>query len=162
MSDSSDGGNVVEILTPAQRERELLQLRLSGVSVAELSRRYRLTDRAVLKAIDKQLPALDATTRARYLKQSIATLDLLQSWWTGEAKRSPTACGLLLKILDQRAQLLGLQAPLRLDPIQVVNAASAPESSTAALLRELDRIAGERAQGGPVIEAEAEPEPPAA
>jgi hypothetical protein len=120
----------VEIRSPGERDAQFLQLRLAGVSIGTIAHRYKVRERVVLKALDKLLPTLDAATRARYLRESLGTLDMLQSWWTSEAKRSATACSLVLKIQEQRSTLLGLNAPIRLDPIQVVAAAAPEESST--------------------------------
>lgn len=150
---------VVEILAPIERDQAILQLRLSGVSVARLARQYHLTERAVCRILDKLLPVITPETRARYLRESLGTLDQLQSWWTADARSSPAAAGLLLKIQEQRSTLLGLNAPMRLDPIQIV-AAATPErgSSTQDMLDALNRIVRERerksaaTENGAVIE----------
>jgi hypothetical protein len=146
MSDGNNGNNVVDILPQAQRDEQILTLRLSGVSVAQIGKKYRLSDKAVLRVIDKLLPTLSAASRARYLQTSIATLDLLQSWWTAEARTWTAACSLVLRICEQRNQLLGLFAPVRVGPIEIVNAAQPqPEGgSTQELIDALERISRER------------------
>jgi DNA-binding NarL/FixJ family response regulator len=64
----SESNNVVDI---RERDQQILQLRLSGVSIPQIAKRYRLTDKAVVRAIDKLLPTLDVATRARYLKETL-------------------------------------------------------------------------------------------
>jgi hypothetical protein len=138
------------------------------VSVPQIGKQYRLTDKAVVKVLEKLLPTLDVATRARYLRESLGTLDMLQAWWTGQARTSAVAAGLVLKIQERRSALLGLDMPVRLD-LQVLQAGDRPqEGSTEALLEQLHRIARERPSGLRRIEAaldagvEPSPDPPAA
>jgi hypothetical protein len=157
----SDSSNVVEILTPADRDRRVLQLKIAGASVRAIGRQFRMTDKAVLAAVDRGLPTLDSVARARIFKTDLATLDQLQSYWFAQSKNSPIAANIVLRILERRAQLLGLDSPIRLDPIQIVSNGQPPEGSTEALLAALNAIARER----PARQIEAEVEasgPPAA
>jgi hypothetical protein len=159
----AENGSDVEALESAERDQQILQLKLSGVSTKQIGKRFHLSDRAVASALDRVLPQLDSVERARYWKASVATLDMLQSWWTAEAKSSPAACTLLLKILEQRSMLLGIQAPVKLD-LQLAASAEPTQTSTQLLVAALDRIAAEGSPGGlqPAdVEAEQPPEPPA-
>jgi len=142
----SNGGDVVEFLTPADRDQRVMQLRLAGVSIRAIGKEFKLTDRAVISALDRALPVVTAVTRARYLRETLATYDYLQTCWYLQAKSSTSAAALVMEISKRRAQLLGLDAPqhVRLDPVQLVAGGKPDENSTEALLRELNRIAGER------------------
>jgi hypothetical protein len=117
----------------------------------------------VIEALERALPTVDASYRSRVFREEIARLDQLQSWWHNAARTSASAAAILLKIAERWAMMLGLDAAqhTRMDPVQVVAGDRADEGSTARLILELDRIANERKSGGPVIEAEAEAEPPA-
>ena len=142
-SADSDSGNIVEILTQSERDQRILQLRLAGVAVRRIGKQFRMSDKSVLAALDRTLPAVDAVSRARLFKQDLATLDQLQAWWFAQAKTSPTAAGIVLKILERRSQMCGLDAPVRLDPIQITTGGKPQQSSTAQLLAALDAIAKE-------------------
>ena len=137
---------------PAERDMEILQLKLSGASTKQICKRFNMRDRAVGAALDRVLPSLSEIERARYWRSSVATLDRLQLSWTALAQTSPVACGLLLRILDQRALLLGINAPARLDLQLVVDGPA--ETSTTVLLNALNAIANERPAGGPVFEGD--------
>jgi hypothetical protein len=160
---TSNGGNGVELISPDDLDRKVLALRLAGVSIRKVGRELKLTDKQVLASLDRGLPRLDGPARSRYLRESLAQLDELQSWWHTAARTSATAAAIVLKVNERRGALLGLDAPahLRLDPVRIVAGAEPQESSTEALPRELDRIAAERPAGGLQSEADPPPAPPA-
>jgi hypothetical protein len=159
---SDDTSNVVQILGPSERDAQVLALRLAGHSIRKIAVEFRMTDKAILESLDRSLPCLDASTRARYLRESLAELDELKSWWHARAKESASAAAIVLKIGERRSALLGLDAAQtsRMDPVQVVEEAAPSESSSSALLRELNRIAGERPARSVVVD-EHEATPPA-
>jgi hypothetical protein len=139
---SSDSANVVTFQTAAERDREILQLRLAGISISQIARRYRCKEKTVVAALDAQLPLLDNETRFRYLREAVSQLDQLTAWWWTAAKTSATATNIILKINEQRAQLLGLNAPAKIDLVRVNEAP--PPMSTEELLSALNRIAAEQ------------------
>jgi hypothetical protein len=160
----SDNGNVIDITAPAERDAKILALRLAGVSIRQIAHEFKMTTAAVLEALDRTLPHLDAHTRARYLRESLAELDQLLSWWHMRAKDSAAAAHIVLKIAERRACMLGLDTPSNLR-IEIIGqqTADAP-NSTAQLLAALDAVANERPPLKLVAEAEApgepEPDPP--
>ena len=116
MTDSADsgGGNVVEMITRDELDQRVLKLRSAGLSVRRLGREVGLTERQVLEALDRSLPALDAGTRARLFREDLSRLDDLMIHWWGQARAgSATATALVLKIMERRAQLTGSNLPWR-------------------------------------------------
>ena len=116
---------------------------------------------AVLASLDKSLPFLDESTRARYLRETLAELDQLKSWWHLRAKESAAAAAIVLKISERRAMLLGLDQPAH-TRVEIIGRQTADQpNSTALLIAELDRIANERPVGNGAAH-EGEGDPPAA
>jgi hypothetical protein len=150
----SGSGNVVTFQTTAQRDREILQLRLAGIGISQLAHRFRCKERTIIAALNNQLPQLDNETRFRYLRESVSQLDQLMSWWWPKAKDQPAAASLCLKINEQRAQLLGIGAPVKVDVVRIGD--EPPQTSTEELLTALKRIADEGA-GSKMIEHEPSP-----
>jgi hypothetical protein len=153
MSDSNNG-NVVEIQT---RDQLIMQARLKGESVAVIAKRHKVQERVVLSILDKLLPTLSSSTRAQYLRLSISQLDALSAYWWERAETSPTAATLVLKINESRRQLLGLDAPTRLDLVQILSSAKPEQTSTDELLDALNRIANEKSVSGLQLEHESDP-----
>jgi hypothetical protein len=157
---SDDGTNIIELTAPGQRDAKILALRLAGISVRKIAAEFRMNDAAVLESLDRSLPCLDAHTRARYLRESLAELDELKSWWHVRAKDSAAAAAIVLKIAERRACMLGLDAPAA-QRVEIITSQSGDQTnSTQALIDQLQVIAAERPQPRLVHEApEAPPEP---
>jgi hypothetical protein len=167
---SEENGNVTQLLTPAARDQQMLQLRLAGVSIGVIAQRFKVRPKKVLDALDALLPELNNETRARYMRESIAALDTLASWWWGQAKTSMGAAALCLKIQERRASLLGLDTPAHVKVDLVTEGAGPQQTSTEELLAALNRIASEpplKLKYDPAIDPaldrhELDPDPPAA
>jgi hypothetical protein len=156
--------NVVELTTPSERDQQVVALRLAGVNLARIAREVGLGGtKEVIAALERALPTVDAAYRGRILREELARLDQLQSWWYAAAKTSASAAAIVLKIAERRAAMLALDAPqhVRLDPVQVIAGGEPKPSSSEALLRELNRIANERSAGGLATEAEPPSDPAA-
>jgi hypothetical protein len=153
---SDDGTNVIELTSPGQRDAQILALRLAGVSIRKIAAEFKLGDKAVLEALDRTLPCLDATTRARYLRESLAELDQLKSWWSQRAKDSAAAASILLKINERISCTLGLDQPAA-TRVEIITSQSADQTnnSMAQLEAALRAVAAERPQPR-LVEHEAE------
>jgi hypothetical protein len=158
---SDDGTNIFELTAPAERDAKILALRLAGVSIRKIGREYKMTDAAVLESLDRSLPCLDAHTRARYLRESLAELDELKSWWHLRAKDSPAAAAIVLKIAERRAAMLGLDQPAA-TRVEIITSQSADSpDSMAQLEAALAAVANERPAARQIEhEAEVAPDPP--
>jgi hypothetical protein len=95
------------------------------------------------------------TLRQRTILMELERLDAMQkAHYASAVQGAVPATVCVLKIMERRAKLLGLDAPVRIDdPLRSDESESG--SDTAALLRELERIAMERGAKGAVIEGEA-------
>jgi hypothetical protein len=126
-------------------DQHILQRHLDGLSIRRIAREFRMSDRAVNEALDRALPPLDAGLRQRLYRADLARLEELLGYWQAKAlEGSATATGLVLKILERRASLTGIDAPINMR-LQVIEQTSEQEpTSTEALLAEFNRIAEER------------------
>jgi hypothetical protein len=161
MTDTSNTGTNVVALHDDNLDRRVLKARLNGTSVNQLSKKFRVSTKVILSSLDRALPAIDATTRARIFREDLARLDeLLMPWYKAAKEGNATACALTLKILERRAHLTGIDAPEHMR-VELLEQRGAEMTSTERLLFELDRIANERVNRLPeIIEGEVTPAEP--
>lgn len=138
-----------------ERDRKVFQLRLAGVSPRRIADELGCSGEQVEASLLRMTGTPTASLRQRTMLMELERLDALQKAHYAAAVQggtSATVC--VLKIMERRARLLGLDAPTRTDnPLGDGGAHS--ENSTETLLAELDRIAAERGAGdGPIIEGE--------
>ena len=153
MSDTAD----IELMTQAELDQKVVSLRIAGVSLAAISKELNLGGvKEVTAALERGLPVVDASYRARILREELQRLDQLQSWWFVASRTSISAAAITLKIAERRSALLGLDAPQH---VRMVIAEAHPQSSsTEVLLRELNRIAANSpANSSVVLEGRADP-----
>jgi hypothetical protein len=154
--------NVVD-LVPTVDPEAVLQLRYAGLSIRRLSRHFRCSEKVILDALDAALPQLSQATRIRLYREDLGRIDDLFLTYYPLAKQGQgSAAHVCLKLLERKSAMVGHDSPQRLDVHVVAETADAP-GSTAALIRELERIALERSgpADGAVIEHDAEVVPPA-
>src|SRR5215472_6445468 len=103
------------------RDEFILQERLAGRSARSLSKELRCSVGDVDAALDRVLPKLDNAARLRYISLDLNRLDaLLKTFFARAIEKVDAQAGLLVvKILERRALLLGLDSPQKLDIIQV-------------------------------------------
>jgi hypothetical protein len=161
MTDGTDsggsGGNVVA-LRDDDLDASILRQRLAGLSIRRIGKEFKLSDRAVLDALDRALPPLNPEMRTRLFKEDLCRLDELLTHWYAQARNGGAmATQLCIKIMERRSALCGLDAPatMRMEVIQ--HGAAEQPNSTQLLLDQLNRIVAERQQLGElVVETEAE------
>ena len=103
------------------RDDFILQERLSGKSARAISKQLRCTVGEVDAALDRTLPKIDNDARRRYVALDLSRLDeLLKVFFARAIENADAQAGLLVvKILERRALLLGLDSPQKLDIVQV-------------------------------------------
>jgi len=103
------------------RDDFILQERLSGRSARSISKELRCTVGEVNAALDRTLPKIDNDARRRYVALDLSRLDeLLKVFFARAIENVDAQAGLLVvKILERRALLLGLDSPQKLDIVQV-------------------------------------------
>jgi len=103
------------------RDDFILQERLAGRSARSISKELRCTVGEVNAALDRTLPKIDNDARRRYVALDLSRLDeLLKVFFARAIENVDAQAGLLVvKILERRALLLGLDSPQKLDIVQV-------------------------------------------
>jgi len=163
----------------AARDDFILQERLSGRSVRSISKELHCTTAEVDQALDRVLPKIDNNAKLRIIALDLDRLDqLLKTFFTRAMEKVDAQAGLLVvKILERKAALLGLDSPQKLDIVQVQAqkepsghdkikeaimrlANSAPPAQRAAIRRmeELGFEEALRLLGGEVEASDSEPE----
>jgi hypothetical protein len=103
------------------RDDFILQERLSGKSARSISKELRCTVGEVNASLDRTLPKVDNDLRRRYVALDLDRLDgLLETFYKRAIEKVDTQAALcVVKILERRALLLGLDSPQKLDIVQV-------------------------------------------
>jgi transposase-like protein len=103
----------------AEHERQILALLVAGASIAEIARAVEVSTSLVYRV---RLDALRHSTEARDLAaeqlrtQELDRLDRLQrAHWSRALDGHIESSKLVLKIIEQRAKMLGLYAAIRVD-----------------------------------------------
>ena len=103
------------------RDDFVLQERLSGRSARSISKELRCIVGEVNAALDRVLPTLDNAARLRHISLDLHRLDgLLETFSKRAIEKADTQARLcVVKILDRKAALLGLDSPTRVDVVQL-------------------------------------------
>ena len=99
----------------------ILQERLTGRSARSISKELSLTVDEVNASLDRVLPKLDNAARLRHISLDLQRLDeLLKTFLALAIEKEDTQAGLLVvKILERKAAMLGLDSPQKFDVISV-------------------------------------------
>jgi hypothetical protein len=103
------------------RDDFILQERLSGRSARSISKELRCTTADVDASLDRALPKIDNDARRRYVALDLNRLDgLIEVFYKRAIEKVDAQAGLLVvKILERKSAMLGLDSPQKLDIIQV-------------------------------------------
>jgi len=107
------------------RDDFILQERLSGRSARSISKELRCSTTEIDEALDRVLPKIDNAAKLRIIALDLDRLDeMLKVFLLRAVEKGDTQSGLLVvKILERKAALLGLDSPQKLDIVQVQAAA---------------------------------------
>jgi hypothetical protein len=146
------------------RDDFILQERLSGRSARSISKELRCTVADVDESLDRTLPKITNEAKRRITALDLDRLDgLIEVFYKRAVEKVDCQAGLLVvKILERKAALLGLDSPQKLDIVQVQAQAepSDHEQIKAAILRMArperfrqsengDGLADDEGNGGP-------------
>lgn len=119
---------------------------------AEISGAGRMNNAGRTRRVPLVFGALQA--RIRLIHRQLERLEELKRTFPERAKDGDVASGsLVVRIQERRSTLLGLNAPIRVDPVELVRAEKPQLSSTQQLLEAVRRLRAEdpkrRMNGGP-------------
>jgi hypothetical protein len=123
-------------------DRQIVDMRIAGKGEGEISRLLAVTIADVHRAVDAQASAtLSAPNRVRMIYLQSQRLEELEAAFMPQAKSGDVASGaLVVKIQERRATLMGLNAPLRVDQIQLPDAIHPQLTSTESVLEKIRRL----------------------
>jgi len=103
------------------RDDFILQERLSGRSARSISKELCCTTADVDASLDRTLPKITNEAKRRIIALDLDRLDeLLKTFFARAVEKVDAQAGLLVvKILERKAALLGLDSPQKLDVVQV-------------------------------------------
>jgi DNA-directed RNA polymerase specialized sigma24 family protein len=103
------------------RDDFILQERLSGRSARSISKELHCTTADVDASLDRTLPKITNEAKRRIIALDLDRLDeLLKVFFTRAVEKVDAQAGLLVvKILERKAAMLGLDSPQKLDVVQV-------------------------------------------
>src|SRR5215469_5446985 len=103
------------------RDDFILQERLSGRSARSISKELRCTTAEIDEALDRTLPKITNEAKRRIIALDLDRLDeLVKVFFARAIEKVDAQAGLLVvKILERKAALLGLDSPQKLDVVQV-------------------------------------------
>lgn len=106
-------------LDSAERDEQILKMRVACISVREIAKHFNIPISAVNAAIDRAVGVIDNKLRARTVAVDLEMLNHLQRPFLQQAlKGCVQSAELILKILQRRASYLALDAPMKLDIVQ--------------------------------------------
>src|SRR6516165_7148668 len=103
------------------RDDFILQERLSGRSARSISKELHCPVSEIDEALDRTLPKITNEAKRRIIALDLNRLDeLLKVFMARAIDKGDTQAGLLVvKILERKAALLGLDSPQKLDVVQL-------------------------------------------
>ena len=133
----------------AQAE-QFYRARLLGLAPRLIAERFAISVQDVNKIVDEKMPRVTNEYRARAFALDLERLETLTARCLEQvSKRSMAAGHLLLKTLERRSAMLGTDATIRIDPLEVIGPR---ETSTGELLRIFNEIRQEHEQAAEASE----------
>lgn len=134
--------NAVEIADYAHDD-EILKLRVGGLSVRSIARRFAISDAAVDAALGRVLARLDNHHRVRTAQIELERLDFLHRAQFAKAMQGDTAAtNTCVRISERRSALLALDSPVRVDIVERSREAEPVPNSTERIRRTIDALIG--------------------
>jgi len=150
------------------RDDEIHRMRLDGVRIRTIARTFKIPVELVESVLDRACVKIDAQYRASTIAVELERLEEMHRVFYAKALAGDgSAAHVAIRIAEHRASILGLFAPARHDPIQMVEAGTnqTKRTSTDKIMAALALVGGgkarQRAEGVPAAEADFEAEKPA-
>ena len=134
-----------------ERDRRAFRLRLAGVSVLRIAEELNCSAEQVEASLVRMCGGVTPELRARTIRIELERLDELQkAHYKAALDGGVAATTVLLKIMERRAKMLGLDALPQADPL--AGAMGKPETSTERSRRAIEAIVAERQIEGEAVE----------
>jgi hypothetical protein len=122
----------------AERERQICDLRVSGKTEADVCAMLGVTIADIHRALDRAAAAaLTPQARIRTIHLEAARMEVLEEAFMASAKGGDDkSAQVIIRAAERKATLLGLNAPMRTDPIQLA-IETAPQLTSTERLRDI-------------------------
>jgi hypothetical protein len=98
-----------------QRESEIVELRTEGFVWREIAQRVNMSTAGVAKAYDRALERIIAPAVEQHRTTELDRLDILQRvYWQPAINGNLRAADFVLRVIEKRAKLLGLDAAIKI------------------------------------------------
>jgi len=145
-------------MTDESRDDQIYRMRLLGSSPRVIADDFGISVAEVDAAVDGKMVKLNNGYRLRAVALDLERLEAMQARFLRDALNGDLAAGhLCLKIAERRAAMLGTDAPVRVDAVQLTQVSGPESTSTEKIAAAIDRIRGKRLPKPPD-----DSEPPAA
>lgn len=135
--------DTVTMLDEKSREDQVYRMRLIGTSVRAIADHFAISVADVNRIVDSRMVKLDNALRVRAVALDYERLEEMQIRFLRDALKGDVTAGhLVLKIAERRAAMLGTDAPLRVDPVQLIDATGHKPTSTEELQSAIDLLCG--------------------
>jgi hypothetical protein len=96
------------------KEREIIELRTEGYVWREIAQQVGMSTAGVYKAYNRAMTRVIAPSIEEHRELELDRLDILQrTYWQPAVNGNLRAADYVLRVIDKRAKLLGLDAPLK-------------------------------------------------
>lgn len=96
------------------KEREIVELRTEGYVWREIAQQVGMSTAGVYKAYNRAMTRVIAPSIEEHRELELDRLDILQrTYWQPAVNGNLRAADYVLRVIDKRAKLLGLDAPLK-------------------------------------------------
>jgi hypothetical protein len=125
------------------QDDQVYRMRLAGTSPRKIAEHFAISIAEVNRIVDRQMVKVDNGFRLRAVALDLERLEEMQMRFLRQALAGDAAAGhLVLKIQERRAAMLGTDAPVRIDPVQLVDAHGPHPTSTDRLRSAIERLTG--------------------
>src|SRR5262245_27003528 len=137
-------GEIVDL----SKHSRAFRLRLAGVAPRRIAEELGCTVKQVEELLASMCPAVSPELRERTRQLELARLDELQrAHYAAALAGGATATMVVLKIMERRSRMLGLDVPTRIEAVQLLEP-PARETSTERIRRVLADLVAEGDPGG--------------
>jgi hypothetical protein len=127
--------------TDETRDSRIYHMRLLGSSPRAIADDFGISVADVNAAVDGAMVKVDNAYRLRAMTLDLERLEAMLARFLGDALNGDLAAGhLCLKIAERKAAMLGTDAPVRVDAVQLTQVTGPQPTSTERISALIDRI----------------------
>jgi hypothetical protein len=144
--------SVVELVDLDERDQDIFDQRLAGKSIRAIARQFRISMKEVDNIVEAHCTPVTLEQKAKAYELELMRIDQMQlAAYEKARKGNISAIMAVAKLMERRAAMIGYEAPVRHDPIQVL-AQATPVTSTERIQLVLDQLVEQKRQAEPELD----------